>query len=192
LHLPIARSDWTSASNEPRIHRIEAANGMERALRYDHYKVLGVQRDASTTEIKRAYRERVKQWHPDLNASARSSEVFQALHEAYLTLKDHASRSAYDQELSHYRAAQAASPPTARPTPSRNRETVDSKPPTIAQRAAYKGLHLTGLLFGCLMILGIAAGCLWRSWPPYMLIFALPGLAVLPDSIEGLRHRRPH
>jgi len=76
---------------------------MDRALRYDHYKVLGVPRDATPKEIKRAYRERVKQWHPDKNLSDRAPEVFHALHDAYLTLSDASARAAYDERLRFYR-----------------------------------------------------------------------------------------
>lgn len=161
---------------------------MERALRYDHYKVLGVPRDASEREIKRAYRERVKQWHPDLNTSVKAAEVFQALHEAYITLKDDGLRAAYDEKLRFYRSAPEPEPAPPRYRPwTMARPARDDRPPTAGQRLAYKGLHLTGLLFGSLMVLGICAGCLWLDWPGYMLLFAAPGLAVLPDSVAGLR-----
>ena len=53
---------------------------MENPLRYDHYKVLSVPRDATHERIKRAYRERVKDWHPDRNPSPRAAAVFQAVH----------------------------------------------------------------------------------------------------------------
>lgn len=168
-------------------HRIHPSNGMERTLRYDHYKVLGVPRDATSKEIKRAYRERVKQWHPDRNESEQASEVFHALHEAYLTLKDEGSRTAYDERLRFYRAAHDAPEPIPNQRPHAHRIHEDRTPPSGWQRTAYKGLHLTGLLFGGLMVLGICAGCLLRDWPAYMLVFALPGLAVLPDSLAGLR-----
>lgn len=162
---------------------------MERALRYDHYKVLGVPRDASAREIKRAYRERVKQWHPDRNGSARASEVFHALHEAYITLHDQGLRAAYDEQLRFYRPAPPEQPVQAPRGASRKRTPApeDHRPPTAMDRAAFRGLHLTGLLFGSAMVLGIGAGCLWLGWPAYMLLFAVPGLAVIPDSIAGLR-----
>jgi len=34
---------------------------------------------------------------------------------------------------------------------------------------------------------GICFGCLFLDWPAYTLLFLLPGLAVIPDSIAGLR-----
>lgn len=158
---------------------------MERTLRYDHYKVLGVPRDATTGEIKRAYRERVKRWHPDRNDSAKASEVFHALHEAYLTLRDQGLRSAYDEQLRHYRStfdqpkptgAGMWKAPTARPI----------APPTRSERLAFRALHLTGLVFGAGVVGGVLLGIVALDWPAHMAFFTLPGLAILPDSLRGL------
>lgn len=164
---------------------------MEQTLRYDHYKVLGVPRDADAHAIKRAYRERVKQWHPDRNGSSQAAEVFHALHEAYSVLSDAASRAAYDERLRFYRRASHATPPqrTAFNTHRRHMPVEDLRPAKGSERLAFKGLHLTGLLFGSLLVLGICIGCGFLDWPAYTLFFTLPGLAILPDSIAGLRMR---
>ena len=161
---------------------------MDRALRYDHYKVLGVPRDATLREIKRAYRERAKQWHPDKNLSDRAPEVFHALHDAYLTLSDASARAAYDEQLRYYRpmddpGGMRAMPPRAPHCPPPRPEA----PATRADRTLFRGLHATGLAFGALLESGICFGCLFLDWPAYTLLFLLPGLAVIPDSIAGLR-----
>lgn len=161
---------------------------MQRSLRYDHYKVLGVPRDATTDEVKRAYRERVKQWHPDRNDSIKASEVFHALHEAYLTLKDQGLRTAYDEQLRFYRSAEEAAAPRRPDFNTRaRRATVEDGPATRADRTLFHSLHFTGLAFGVLLVSGICIGCGFFGWPTYVLLFTLPGLAVLPDSIAGLR-----
>ncbi|MBK9175582.1 MAG: J domain-containing protein [Flavobacteriales bacterium] len=164
---------------------------MERTLRYDHYKVLGVPRDADTRSIKRAYRERVKQWHPDRNESSQAAEVFHALHEAYATLSDAESRADYDERLRFYREAGHAIPPqrTSFYTRHPRMPVEDPRPAKGSDRLAFKGLHLTGLLFGILLVLGICTGCAFLGWPVYTLFFILPGLAIIPDSIAGLRMR---
>jgi hypothetical protein len=54
-------------------------------------------------------------------------------------------------------------------------------------RFAFIGLHLTGLLFGSLLVLWILAGITYLDWPGYFLVFSLPGVAIIPDSIAGLR-----
>jgi len=161
---------------------------MQQALRYDHYKVLGVPRGASATEIKRAYRERAKQWHPDRNGSQRASEVFHALHEAYLTLSDVTAREAYDAQLRFYRKADgpAHAKPPACSTHAR-RPIPEERPATRADRTLFRGLHATGLAFGVLLVSGICIGCVFFGWPLYTLLFLLPGLAVIPDSLSGLR-----
>lgn len=68
----------------------------------DYYKVLGVARDATRKEIRKAYLKLAKQHHPDHNAGASASEEkFKEIHEAYQTLSDEGKRKAYDEELLH-------------------------------------------------------------------------------------------
>ncbi|MFP3321511.1 molecular chaperone DnaJ [Planococcus sp. SIMBA_160] len=63
----------------------------------DYYEVLGVSKDASKEEIKKAYRKLSKQYHPDINKEANASEKFQEVKEAYEVLSDEQKRAQYDQ-----------------------------------------------------------------------------------------------
>ena len=63
----------------------------------DYYEVLGVSKDASKEEIKKAYRKLSKQFHPDINKDADASEKFQEVKEAYEVLSDEQKRAQYDQ-----------------------------------------------------------------------------------------------
>jgi curved DNA-binding protein CbpA len=65
----------------------------------DYYRVLGVTRDASTHEIRRAYRRLARQHHPDRNPQPDSPERFRALADAYAVLNDPSRRARYDHIL---------------------------------------------------------------------------------------------
>ena len=63
----------------------------------DYYEVLGVKKDASDEEIKRAFRKLAKQYHPDVNKEPGADEKFKEIGEAYAVLSDPNKRSQYDQ-----------------------------------------------------------------------------------------------
>src|SRR5690349_25064388 len=63
----------------------------------DYYEVLGVGRDASETEVKRAFRKLARELHPDVNDhDPAAEEKFKAAAEAYEVLSDPERRRAYD------------------------------------------------------------------------------------------------
>ncbi|WP_456399144.1 molecular chaperone DnaJ [Mesoaciditoga sp.] len=64
----------------------------------DYYEVLGVPRNASSEEIKKAYKELVKKWHPDLHKEDKeeAEEKFKEIREAYEVLSDPQKRAQYD------------------------------------------------------------------------------------------------
>src|SRR5690606_29212210 len=77
----------------------------------DYYKVLGVARDASQEDIKRAYRKLARKYHPDVSKEANAEEKFKNLQEAYEVLKDPEKRTAYDQLGSNWKQGQEFRPP---------------------------------------------------------------------------------
>ncbi len=63
----------------------------------DYYKILGVSKDASKAEIKKAYKTLAKKYHPDLNKEEGSAEKFKEISEAASVLGDDEKREQYDQ-----------------------------------------------------------------------------------------------
>jgi DnaJ family protein C protein 16 len=65
-------------------------------LALNPYEELGVSRDASPEQIKKAYRKLAKQWHPDRNREEGANDKFMKINEAYQTLSDPEKREHYN------------------------------------------------------------------------------------------------
>src|SRR5262245_6129302 len=74
------------------------------------YELLGLDRDASEAQVRRAYRRLARRWHPDLNpGNAEAARRYGAITEAFATLVDPVRRRAYDA------SGAVASPPQVTP-----------------------------------------------------------------------------
>ena len=77
----------------------------------DYYAIMGVARDASAEDIKKAYRKLARKYHPDVSKEANAEERFKEVQEAYEALKDPEKRAAYDQLGSHAAGQEFRPPP---------------------------------------------------------------------------------
>lgn len=77
----------------------------------DYYEVLGVARNADADAIKKAYRRKAREFHPDKNKEADAEDKFKEVQEAYEVLKDAEKRRAFDQLGKNYKHGQDFQPP---------------------------------------------------------------------------------
>jgi hypothetical protein len=82
----------------PTVFRQSIAWGHSMSTYKDYYKILGIDHDATTTEIKAAFRKKVKQCHPDVNKGSMAKEEFILAREAYDVLTSNL-RQEYDDKL---------------------------------------------------------------------------------------------
>lgn len=89
----------------------------------DYYEVLGVPRDASADDIKKAYRKLAMKWHPDRHKDEaqkkKAEEKFKQISEAYEVLSDPKKRERYDKFGEHWEHGQDFEPPPGQRTMSR-------------------------------------------------------------------------
>jgi curved DNA-binding protein len=77
----------------------------------DYYSALGVDRKASSDEIRKAYKKLARKFHPDVNKTAKAEARFKDITEAYEVLKNKDKRAKYDQFGSAWKQAQNTGAP---------------------------------------------------------------------------------
>ncbi|KAK9767914.1 hypothetical protein K7432_001837 [Basidiobolus ranarum] len=90
-------SDMDQGNREIRQELHHAELELKKSKRKDYYKILSVSKDASDSEIKKAYRKLALQYHPDKNAGDEQAEAkFKEVGEAYTILSDPGKRQRFD------------------------------------------------------------------------------------------------
>lgn len=82
------------------------------AVKYeDYYKVLGIERSATSKDVQTAYRKLARKYHPDVNKAPDAEEKFKRINEAYEVLKDSEKRKLYDELGANWKEGQDFRPP---------------------------------------------------------------------------------
>jgi len=77
----------------------------------DYYSILGVSKDAESSDIQKAYRKLARKYHPDVNSSPAAEEKFKEINEAHEVLKDAEKRAKYDRFGSAWKQSQNTGAP---------------------------------------------------------------------------------
>src|SRR5690606_9713869 len=77
----------------------------------DYYATLGVPKDATADDIKKAFRKLARKYHPDVSKEPDAEARMKEVNEAYTVLSDPEKRAAYDQLGASYRPGQDFRPP---------------------------------------------------------------------------------
>lgn len=150
----------------------------DRTCGQNYYTLLGLHPSASAIQIRRAYRDLSKRYHPDTTElpQDRATAKFQQINEAYATLSNPERRMRYDLKIGYSRISVIQAPPDLNPSP---RQAWVSKSAYLdpSDRPLSSGeifaLFILGLTFlGCI-ILAIAIG-LTRSNPGFQPVMSPP------------------
>ena len=82
----------------------------------DYYAILGIKSKATEEEIKKAYRKKALQYHPDKNSSSSAEEIFKEINKAYETLSDTEKRRTYDLQQQAPSSSSSTSKPSSTST----------------------------------------------------------------------------
>jgi DnaJ domain len=179
---------------------------------YDYYKILDIPRTASLDDIKKAYRNKAKVVHPDINNSPKANEVFAIVNEAYETLTDEGKRYLHDIKLNfidtekvnaerkkQYYGSSAKNDTFSNSNNFQNdwnninkvayREKTDAdyykQSPVL-----YTLFFASGMSIGFVTILVTWVGTFKHYWPFPYIVISIPGFILVREGWNGMMGRK--
>ena len=129
---------------------------------HDYYKILGLNPEAGNDEIRKAFHERAKLFHPDVNSALNSKQQFQLLNEAYQTLINPGKRKVYDFKLKYGSAIIFTNKPAHRdkaynPSPYSQYTSYKANNNASNEEPFFKKEKIDTVLFYSMLLTGILA-----------------------------------
>jgi len=167
---------------------------------YDYYKILGVKPNASSEEIKKAFRTKAKQFHPDVNNSPKAQEYFTLLNEAHSALTDDTKKYLHDLKLK-YGKEQTQSGPIQNNTNSkrgpyakfhydwdsfRTVQNKRKKENEVHRPVIYNLFFISGMSAGLLICFTLINCVLYGKLPFVALFLVFGGLILIRDGWQGI------
>ncbi len=166
-------------------------------MHHDYYHILGVPYNADNAAIKKAYRQKAKEHHPDLVDSGTAKETFQTIRKAYDVLRDERKRSFYDyylirakykQNKAHKSTRHRSRPRKRRSNGAMYRNAGVIHPPSHLYQLL---LYTFGVLFGVSLCLSSLITPFIDYLPYPVLILTFPGVLLTMEGVRGVReHQR--
>ncbi len=179
---------------------------------YDYYKILDIPRSASQEDIKRAYRNKAKLIHPDINNSPKANEVFAVVSEAYEILSDESKRYIHDIKLNFIDSEKANAERKKQyygssvkndtfsnvnnfqnDWNSANKYVYQEKTDADYYKQSpilYNMFFASGMLIGFIIIIVTVAGTFRNYWPFPYIVMTVPGFILVREGWKGMMGKR--
>lgn len=177
-------------------------------MQTNYYKILELPYNASVSDVKRAYREKAKSFHPDVSCSEAAKKEFQLLNQAYSVLSDAEARRKYDILLfyrysvmnEHFKKRKRKSD-QRKGSRKRRRSHANGKNMTSTARGYryYKpdpppifkfGIYATGIVFGVCLFILTSISLLTKGWPIVSAFILVPASIVTYQGWNGMNEHR--
>ena len=178
-------------------------------MQYDYYKILEIPRTSDTEEIKRAYRNKAKLVHPDVNNSPKANEVFALVNEAYEVLMDEQKRYLFDIKLNyidsskeaaerkkHYYGSSIKNDTYTNNTNNfnydwntyKNKQNEDKPDSYYFEKSPliYNLFFACGMFVGFLIVMVSIIGSLRQYWPFPFILVSVPGFVLIREGWKGM------
>jgi len=168
---------------------------------YDFYKILDLPRDASIEDIKRAYRNKAKLVHPDVNNSPKANEVFAVVNEAYEVLSDDRKRYLHNITLEqtdalkaeaerrkHYYGSSVKNNSYTNLQYDWNHRTAETSDERHFRQApiSYNLFFASGMFVGFTIMIVTIYGTLRNYWPFPFVVITVPGFILVREGWKGI------